>query len=274
MSGESGPTSRATRYVMEHNREAERLERKTDPAESRKQLELVGLATGMKCLDAGSGTGAVAREMAKMAGPEASVVALDASTERLAYGQRLASDVPNLEFVKGDLLELPLDSDAFDFVWCRFVFEYLRHPEDALSHLVRVAKPGGKVVLGDLDGSCLWHFPLEQDLRDGMNRIVDELEGRWDPFAGRKLFSRAKRQGLVRLRAHVLPYNLVAGDASEDAITNWKSKFRTIHPFVAHAFTKRGGYAHFVERFLRAMRSSDLFSYSTLIIIEGRKPSS
>ena len=50
-------------YAMENPQEAERLESKTDARLALEQLALVGLAEGMTVLDAGSGTGAVARAL-------------------------------------------------------------------------------------------------------------------------------------------------------------------------------------------------------------------
>ena len=48
-------------YLMESAFEPERLEKKTDPAETRRQLLLVGVEPGQRVLDAGGGTGAVSR---------------------------------------------------------------------------------------------------------------------------------------------------------------------------------------------------------------------
>src|SRR5262245_61364747 len=121
----------ATRsYLMDNVREAERLELKTDEAETRAQLALVGLQRGMHALDAGAGSGAVARTMAQEVGPSGRVVALDGSNERLEAGRHLAQEAGlNVEFVCGDLLKPPFPPASFDFVWSRFTFEYLSNPD-------------------------------------------------------------------------------------------------------------------------------------------------
>ena len=258
-------------YLMEHEGEAARLERKTDPEVTRYQLRLVGFQPGTRSLDAGAGSGAVAREMAKLAGPKGSSVALDQSEERLAHGRELSAGIDNLEFVQGNLLDPPFPENHFDFVWSRFVFEYLPDPDAVLENLVRVTKPGGKVVIGDLDGNSLWHYPLSQELRDGLDKIVAALEGTWDPYAGRKLLSRFRKLGLVDLSAALLPHNLSVGRLSEDALANWKSKLTTIMPVVSDVFPV-GGYEAFVESFLEAISAPDVFSYSALILMQGRKP--
>ena len=50
-------------YLMENPAEASRLEAKTDPAVTERLLSWAGVAAGMRALDAGAGTGAVARVM-------------------------------------------------------------------------------------------------------------------------------------------------------------------------------------------------------------------
>src|SRR5262245_27622481 len=113
---------------MEDPREAVRLEDKTDPVETDRQLSLVGLGEGMRALDAGAGTGAVARRMARLVGPRGEVVAVDRSSDRLAYGAEVArrEDLRNLSFVKSPLEELgAANIGEFDLVWSRFVIEYV-----------------------------------------------------------------------------------------------------------------------------------------------------
>ena len=85
-------------YLMESPDEAARLEAKTKTEDSRQQLQLVGLSEGMRALDAGAGTGAVARIMADIVGASGSAVAFDQSESRLEAGRGLAAGIQNLEF--------------------------------------------------------------------------------------------------------------------------------------------------------------------------------
>src|SRR5215467_6141215 len=106
----------AAAYLMESSGEGERLEAKTDPERVRKRLELVGLAPGMRALDAGAGTGAVARVMAQMVGRRGRVMALDFSPERGEQGAIIArgEQIENLRFVVGDLKRPPFRPRSFD----------------------------------------------------------------------------------------------------------------------------------------------------------------
>jgi hypothetical protein len=128
---------------------------------------------------------------------------------------------------------------------------------------------GGKVVIGDLDGAINFHYPASDELRDGLERLLRTLEGRFDPHSGRKLFHRMRRRGLEHLRAHVMPYHLFAGSAPTADIENWREKFQTIRELAIEGFDDAASYDRFAECYLEHLRDPDVFTYSTLILIEG-----
>jgi ubiquinone/menaquinone biosynthesis C-methylase UbiE len=256
-------------YLMESPHEAERLEAKTKARDSLEQLQLVGLSGGMRALDAGAGTGAVARVMASIVGPTGSVVALDQSPARLAAGRELATGLDNLEFQQGDLFDTRLPGESFDLVWSRFVFEYLAEPDKALAELVRLTKVGGKIVLADLDGNGVFHCPLPDHIASGLQKLLPSLEGHFDPYAGRKLYSRLHRAGLKNIRTHVRPYHLYTSGISESDLENWDEKFRVIRPYAMTGFESGEAYDDFVGAFMDMLRDPAVMSYSVLFIAEG-----
>ena len=256
-------------YLMESPDEAARLEAKTKTEDSRQQLQLVGLSEGMRALDAGAGTGAVARIMADIVGASGSAVAFDQSESRLEAGRGLAAGIQNLEFRQGDLSDTGLPSESFDLVWSRFVFEYLADPDKVLAELIRVTKVGGKVVLADLDGNGVFHYPLPDHIRSGLDRLLPSLEGHFDPHAGRKLYSRLHEAGLRDLRVHALPYHLYASSISEPDLENWNEKFRVIRPYALKGFESEEAYDDFVGAFMDMLQDPSVMSYSVLLIAEG-----
>jgi SAM-dependent methyltransferase len=263
------------RYLMENPNEPERLEAKTDPVEVDRRLRLVGLERGMRALDAGAGTGAIARVMADRVGPDGRVVALDFSAERTTWGANKARQEGkrNLHFVRGDLYAPPL-ADSFDFVWCEFVVEYLADPDRALRSLIQLVAPGGKLVVGDLDGNGFFHHPLPDDLAEALAKLEKGLAGVFDPFAGRKLFHRLRQAGLSDLRVHALPYNLYAGTAPEGAMANWALKLQTIRPRGERVLGGAAAYQEFSDAFLALLRDPDVLDYSVLFLVEWTRPRS
>jgi len=258
-------------YIMESPSEGARLELKTSALETERQLLLVGLRSGMQVLDAGCGTGAVARVMSRIVGPNGAVTAADASSARLALGRELAEreECSNLSFVRADLTEAPVAASRFDLVWSRFVFEYLPRPEVLLHHLITSTKVGGKVVVGDLDGNGMFHFPMSKALEHGLDVIVKSLSGHFDPYVGRKLFSMFRRAGLGDVRVHALPYHLYAGEVAAQEMSNWKAKLETLRSIGTEALGGPHAYDTWAAEFVRHLADPDSFTYSILIIAEG-----
>src|SRR5581483_5418122 len=73
----------------------------------------------------------------------------DLVPELLAEGRRLAAGVPNVQFVEGDLTDLPDDIGSFDLSACLRVLHHVRRPELAVAELARVTRPGGRVLVAD-----------------------------------------------------------------------------------------------------------------------------
>jgi ubiquinone/menaquinone biosynthesis C-methylase UbiE len=254
-------------YLMESAGEAARLEAKTDARLTRKLLRLTRLRQGQDSLDAGAGTGAIARVMAQMVGASGTVVALDGSPDRLLQGRRLVQE-GGVAFVAGDLRKPPLKEGSFDYVWCRFVFEYLDNPDLVFDELLRLVKPGGKLVVGDLDGNGLFHYPFPPDLAVVLKRLEDGLRGRFDPTAGRKIYRLFWERRLSAIRVHLFPYNLYAGAASAPALDNWRQKFDTLRR-AGHSILGEAEYEDFACRFLDFLAQEGTLSYSVLFMVEG-----
>jgi ubiquinone/menaquinone biosynthesis C-methylase UbiE/soluble P-type ATPase len=111
------------------------------PAEEA-MLEDVGplLEPGTRVLDAGTGTGTLARRMLAIQ-PELRLTLLDISERMLAH----AVDVPG-ERVVGSVLELPFANASFDVVASAWVIETVPQPGVAVSEYLRVLRPGGRVL--------------------------------------------------------------------------------------------------------------------------------
>jgi len=262
-------------YLMESAQEAARLEAKTSLEDARAQLDLVGLQPGARALDVGTGSGAAARVMAELVTPSGQVIAIDASPARVEAARALAGadSPPHLTFQVGDIFHLPPSCRDADLVWCRFVFEYLTRQAEALASLARAARPGGKVVVADIDGFGLYHDNLPATLAADLQRVHGALEGRFDPHAGRRLFGLFHRQGLQEIRVHMLPYHFYAGRAPAVALANWRHRFATLRPLLLTALGDAARVDDFVGRYLDFLGDRGTFSYSVLFVAEGLTPS-
>lgn len=109
-----------------------------------------GLSADMVVADVGTGTGFMAEGLAPLV---QRVYAIDASAEMLrVLEQKLRQQgVANVEMRQGDGLALPLDDASVDAVFANMVLHHIVEPPLALAEMVRVLKPGGRVVITDAD---------------------------------------------------------------------------------------------------------------------------
>jgi SAM-dependent methyltransferase len=114
--------------------------------------ELLGVRLGHHLVDAGCGTGDVARALAGRVGPTGTVVGVDASETMLTEARRRAGTTTlPVEFRSGDITNLPLDDATCDGALCERVFQHLASPHEAMAELVRITRPGGRIVVIDTD---------------------------------------------------------------------------------------------------------------------------
>ena len=95
---------------------------------------------GWKILDAGAGTGNLARRILEIE-PAASVTMLDISENML----RFASEISGGR-VRGSVLDLPFRDGAFDLVVSGWVIETVPDPRQAVREFLRVISPQGYVL--------------------------------------------------------------------------------------------------------------------------------
>jgi demethylmenaquinone methyltransferase/2-methoxy-6-polyprenyl-1,4-benzoquinol methylase len=96
---------------------------------------------GERVLDIAAGTGTSAAVVAKKG---AEVTALDLSAGMIAVGRQRH---PEITFVEGDAEHLPFEDDTFDAVTISFGLRNVNDPMQALGEMLRVLKPGGRVVI-------------------------------------------------------------------------------------------------------------------------------
>ena len=102
--------------------------------------------SGLELVDIGTGTGAL---LPLLAATGAQVTAVDASDAMLTRARGLCDreGLKDIVFEKADIQDLPFADDRFDAAYCSMVLHHVARPDRALREMVRVVKPGGKVVV-------------------------------------------------------------------------------------------------------------------------------
>ena len=107
----------------------------------RATTKIIAPKAGMKILDLAAGTGSSSEPLAAAG---ADVIPADFSEGMLAAGRKAR---PHLAFTKADALNLPFKDGEFDLVTISFGLRNTADIDLALAQMLRVAKPGGQLVV-------------------------------------------------------------------------------------------------------------------------------
>jgi 2-polyprenyl-3-methyl-5-hydroxy-6-metoxy-1,4-benzoquinol methylase len=113
---------------------------------SRRLLAALGLRAGSRCLEVGCGAGGIALWLADRVGSTGRVLATDLDT-RFLDGHGRA----NLDVLTHNVATDDLENATFDLIHARAVLEHVPARQDALARMVDALKPGGWLLIEDVD---------------------------------------------------------------------------------------------------------------------------
>ena len=144
-------------------------------AERRRHLvrQALGAGSGERILDVGCGPGFYVSELLDEVGEGGSVVGLDASAPMLELARRRCAGRDNVEFGEADAAELPVADADFDAALSVQVMEYVPDLGPALAELERALRPGGRLVVWDVDWATF-------SLRSVDGRLTERVLRAWD----------------------------------------------------------------------------------------------
>jgi SAM-dependent methyltransferase len=152
----------------------------------------------MSFLDVGCGPGALTAKVGKL-GIDAMGVDRDSGFVRAARESH-----PEVRFEALDVAELSKLGQRYDIVYARYLLSHLSDPEAAVRVMMSATRPGGRVVLEDID----FDLHVAEPRPAAFDRYLELYEAvvrrrGGDPFLGRRLFGLSQRAGLQRVQAAV-----------------------------------------------------------------------
>jgi arsenite methyltransferase len=186
---------------------------------------------GDRVLDVGCGPGFAIAELLGGVGATGSIVGVDRSPQMLAAAARRCAGHQNVALHQADATALPVDDAAFDRALSVQVIEYVPDLLAALTELRRVLRPGGRVVIWDVDWSTVsWHS--SDSAR--MARILQA----WDEHLAHPSLPRTLA---AQLRSEGFEDILMVGHAFATAALDPDSYAATVFHFVTQFVTGRRG---------------------------------
>ncbi len=136
-------------------------------------LQRLGLRDGMHVLELGSGPGFITEQLLAML-PTGKVTAFDRDPTLIersrAYLQGKAEG--RLDIIEGSVMRMDFPDDTFDFAYGRLIFQHLPDPVGAAKETLRVLKPGGRLVIGDIDDALHIIEPLQPEVQAILDRFT------------------------------------------------------------------------------------------------------
>ncbi len=162
-------------------------------AGSARLLTRLGLAAGWHVLEVGAGGGSMARWLAEQVGPDGRVMATDIDV------QFMGDQPDNVIVRRHDIAVDKLPAEHFDLAHARAVLQHVSQREQALANMVAATKPGGWVVIEDVD----WLVFDSQELPEPfgtLHRAVRSGSAQrtgYDGHWGRRMLGALRAAGLV-----------------------------------------------------------------------------
>jgi ubiquinone/menaquinone biosynthesis C-methylase UbiE len=131
----------------------------------RRLVELAQVPNGARVLDIATGRGAVLFPAAEAVGEQGHVTGIDLSKEMVDETSREVErrNLKNVEIQNMDAEHLEFPHGSFDIVFCSFAIFFFPQLERALSEMMRVLKPGGRLAVSTwapLDERGKWYTDL------------------------------------------------------------------------------------------------------------------
>jgi ubiquinone/menaquinone biosynthesis C-methylase UbiE len=235
-----------------------------------KSYQLLNILSGSSVLDIGCGTGDDVLALAELVGPKGKVIGLDNSKLMIEKANKGSeqSQLP-VQFREGDIHKLDLADNTFDGCRADRVFMHLHDRKQALSEMIRVTRPGGRIVVTDPDwDTMIVEAPDRELTRRIIDNFVDQLV--LNPWCGRESYKLFQQAGLS---------NVVVADAATLVLNDFSTaKQLMMFDKAANLMQEENpSVSDKVESWLNYLKQADenglFFSAATMFTVVGEKSS-
>lgn len=239
-------------------------------------LDMAGVRTGSRVLDVAAGAGEQTIVTARRVGPDGHVLATDISSNILEFAaaEARAAGLANVEtrVMDGENLD-ELDADSFDAVISRVGLIYFPDQQKALTGMLRVLKPGGRIgaiVYSTPDKNQFFSIPISIIRRRA--ELPPPLPGQPGPFslgAPGVLEQAFQTAGFRDIEMRVVPAPVRMSSAAE-CVRLLRESFGALHQMMASlSEAEREETWQEIEQDLKQFETGDGFGGSCEMIVSS-----
>ncbi|MDD1750604.1 MAG: class I SAM-dependent methyltransferase [Methanothrix sp.] len=144
-----------------------------------KALSVASVQEGRIAADIGCGTGFITEGLVQRG---LKVIAVDGSESMLSQMKQKFADLDLIDYRLGEAGSLPIQDEAVDYAFANMYLHHVEFPPEAIKEMVRICKPGGMLVITDLDAHRFEFLRREHNDR-WMGFARDDIQ-RWFEEAG------------------------------------------------------------------------------------------
>ena len=236
----------------------------TRPGERHRALELLELGPEQRYLDLGCGVGDDARAMSEMSG--ARVIGIDLSPRMVNEARSRSAGRAGVTFLVADACRLPFPDSAFDAAWVKRTLMHIASPARVIGEMVRVVKPGGRIVAVEPDLEVVL---LDSGMVDVTRKLLALHAAAYaNPWAGRRLRRLMLEAGLVDVHAMAQRMEIADLASTETAL-----RLLSLATSAVAEGILTPDEAAMWEEDLRARDDRGLFAcYAFMFVADGRAP--
>lgn len=152
-------------------------------------VEYLEISDSFKICDFGCGLGNLINEIYTKYN-NAHITGVEISKEQYEVAKKNNKKNKNVVLINEDVLKSNLPDNCFDITYCRYLLEHVQDPVNVIKEMIRITRPGGKIVVQENDLHNVIYYPEIQGHSKVMNKFCElQIQMGGDPYIGRKLFS-------------------------------------------------------------------------------------
>lgn len=191
-------------------------------------FDRIKVEEGWKCLDVGAGPGFVSMDLRERVGSKGEITAIEPSDFYLNHLRRQCElkGWTNFKFILGKAEDVKIENGYFDFIFLRWVIDFVSAPEKLLTKLLQCLRKGGTIAIQDYAYEGITLFPKGGPF-DNIAAIVRNYfkSGNGDANFTVKIPSIFREHNVILKEFTPI---VIAGGPESDII-EWAHRFFTVH---------------------------------------------